>query len=117
MAGKFELKAASGGSKFMFNLKAGNGEVILTSEMYNSEDAALNGIESVRKNAADDARFERKQSKNGEPYFVLTATNGQTVGKSEMYKSPSSMENGIQSVVKNAPGAPLNDLTAQTAKA
>lgn len=51
MAGKFELKTAKSG-QFHFNLKAGNGEVIATSEMYQSKAAALNGIESVKSNAA-----------------------------------------------------------------
>ncbi len=59
MAGKFELKKTESG-KFMFNLKAGNGQIILVSQMYESKDSAETGIESVRKNSADDARFERK---------------------------------------------------------
>lgn len=50
--GTFELKQSENG-KFHFNLKAGNGQVIATSQMYASKDAALNGIESVRKNAPD----------------------------------------------------------------
>ena len=111
MAGKFELKTAAGGEKFMFNLKAGNGEVILTSQMYAEKDSALKGIESVRKNCMDDARFERKEAKNGEHFFSLTATNGQNIGKSETYKAKAGMENGIASVKKNAPEAKLADLT------
>lgn len=104
MAGKFELKV-SGGGKYHFNLKAGNGQIILSSEMYESKSAAENGIASIQKNAADDARYERKESSNGKPYFNLKASNGQVIGKSEMYESASSMENGIESVKKNAPGA------------
>lgn len=110
MAGEFELKAAAGG-QYMWNLKAGNHEVILTSELYKSKDAALNGIESVRKNAADDARFERKVAKNGQHFFVLTAGNGQTVGKSEMYQTESGRDNGISSVKRNAPAALLKDIS------
>ena len=64
---------------------------------------ATNGIESVRKNAPLDERFERKTSKADEPYFVLKADNGEVIGVSEMYSSKSAMENGIESVKKNAP--------------
>jgi len=104
MAGKFELKVANNG-KYHFNLKAGNGQIILSSEMYESKAAAENGIASVKKNAGDDARYERKESSNGKPYFNLKASNGQVIGKSEMYESTASMENGIESVKKNGPDA------------
>ncbi|HQX57117.1 MAG TPA: YegP family protein, partial [Pyrinomonadaceae bacterium] len=97
MAGKFELKVSSNG-KYHFNLKAGNGQIILSSEMYESKASAVNGIAPVQKNAGDDARFERKESTNGKPYFNLKSTNGQVIGKSEMYESVASMENGIESV-------------------
>ena len=50
MAGKFELYKDAGG-KFRFRLKAGNGEIIASSEAYNSEASAQNGIESVKTNA------------------------------------------------------------------
>lgn len=61
MTGYFEHKPASNG-QFMFNLKAGNHEVILTSELYTTKAACLAGIESVRKNAPVDAHFIRKQA-------------------------------------------------------
>lgn len=112
MAGKFEIKKAKNG-QFHFNLKAGNGQIILSSEMYPEKARAKTGIESVRKNAPEDKRFERLQSKNGDPYFVLKAGNGQVIGKSEMYSSNSAMENGIASVMKNAPDAPINDISDQ----
>jgi uncharacterized protein YegP (UPF0339 family) len=92
-----------------FNLKAGNGQVILTSEGYSSRAACDNGIESVRKNSQDDTRFERKESSNGKPFFNLKATNGQIIGKSELYESASSMENGIESVKKNASEANVKE--------
>lgn len=104
MAGKFELKTAKNG-KFFFNLKASNGQIILSSEMYETKSAAENGIESVKKNAADEARYERKKSNKGEDYFILKASNGQQIGKSEMYSSEAGMENGIKSVQSNGPGA------------
>ncbi|MGB3149477.1 MAG: YegP family protein [Maribacter sp.] len=106
--GKFEIKTGSSG-KTMFNLKAGNGQVILTSQSYASKDGCKNGIESVRTNSQDDARFERKTAKDGSPFFTLNSTNGQIIGKSEMYSSTDAMENGIASVKKNAPDASVED--------
>jgi uncharacterized protein YegP (UPF0339 family) len=110
MAGKFELKKAKDG-QFYFNLKAANGQVILTSEMYKAKSSAENGIESVKKNAPLDERYDRRESKKGEPYFVLLAANKQIIGQSEMYSSVAAMENGINSVKTNAPGASVDDLT------
>jgi len=107
---KFVLKSAKVG-QFMFNLLATNGQVILTSERYKQKQGAEEGIASVRENAADDARFERKTAKDGSPYFVLKAANGEVIGKSEMYSSKSSMEKGIQSVRKNAATAVVVDQT------
>lgn len=110
MAAKFELKSSKAGQVY-FNLKAGNGEVILTGETYSSKQAALDGIASVRKNAPADERYDRKTSNNGQHYFTLTAVNKQTLGKSELYSSAASMENGIASVKRNAPDAVLDDQT------
>lgn len=110
MAGKYELKKGASG-KFTFNLKAGNGQVILTSEQYNEKTSAHGGIASVQKNSQDDARYDRRKSKNEEPYFVLTATNGQIIGKSEMYTTAAAMENGIASVKTNGPTTVIDDLT------
>jgi uncharacterized protein len=106
---KFELTKTTKG-EFRFSLKATNGQVILTSESYKDKAGAKNGIESVKKNASDDARFERKTAKNGQPYFVLKAANSQIIGQSEMYSTTSAMENGIASVAKNAAGADVVDL-------
>ncbi|MEM9650327.1 MAG: YegP family protein, partial [Bacteroidota bacterium] len=91
------------------NLKAGNGQVILSSEGYTTKAACENGIESVKTNSQDDNRFERKTAKNGSPYFNLKASNGQVIGSSEMYSGTSAMENGIASVKSNAPGADVED--------
>jgi uncharacterized protein YegP (UPF0339 family) len=110
MAAKFDLKKAKDG-QFRFNLKAGNGEVILTSELYTEKRGALGGIESVKRNAPIDGHYERKENKKGEPFFVLKAANGQAVGMSESYSSTSAMEKGIESVKKNAPDAPIDDQT------
>ena len=114
MPGKFEIKAGKTG-KFRFNLKASNGQIILTSEAYESRSAATKGITSVKKNAGNDKRFERKTAKDGSPYFVMKAANGEPIGKSEMYKTTKSMENGIASVGKHAPEAPVADADAKPA--
>ena len=111
MAGKFELKKTAN-DQYHFNLKAGNGQVILSSETYVAKSSAENGIDSVKTNAPLDDRYERKTSTNSQPYFVLKASNGQTIGKSEMYSTAAAMENGISSVKTNAPGASVEDLTA-----
>lgn len=106
--GKFEIKTDKSG-QFRFNLKANNGQVILSSEAYTTKAACENGIESVRKNSQDDGRFDRKTAKDGSPYFNLKASNGQVIGNSEMYSSTSAMENGIASVKTNAPSASIDD--------
>lgn len=110
MAGRFVLKMSSN-SKYMFNLKAGNGEVILTSEMYESKSGAENGIESVKENSPDDDRYEKRISSRNEPYFVLKAANGQIIGTSEMYSSESARDNGIEAVKNTAPTAEVDDQT------
>jgi uncharacterized protein YegP (UPF0339 family) len=108
--GSFVLKTAKDGQTY-FNLKAANGEAILSSEMYKSKSGALNGIESVKTNAPLAERFEKKVSSNGKHYFVLKAGNHEIIGNSEMYESASSRDNGIQSVMKNAPTADTKDET------
>ncbi|MDR6763230.1 uncharacterized protein YegP (UPF0339 family) [Flavobacterium sp. 2755] len=109
--GKFVITKRTNG-EFQFNLKAGNGQTILTSEGYSTKAAALNGIESVKTNSQDDNRYDRKESSNGKPYFNLKASNGQNIGASEMYESTAARENGIESVKKNAPDADTDDQTA-----
>jgi uncharacterized protein len=111
MAGKFEIKASTNG-KYHFNLKAGNGQIILSSEMYESKSACENGIESVKKNGSEEGRYDRRTSTKGDPYFILKAGNGQEIGRSEMYSSTAAMENGIESVKNNAPTAETTDTTA-----
>jgi len=106
--GKFEIKKDKAG-KLRFNLVASNGQVILSSEAYNSKSACDNGIESVRKNSQNDKMYDKKKAKNGRPYFSLKASNGQIIGDSQRYSSPSSMANGIASVKKNAPKATIED--------
>lgn len=114
MAAKYVLKKASNG-EYMFHLKAGNGEVILTSERYVSKAGAENGIAAVRRNSPYDARYDRRTSVRNEPYFVLKAENGEIIGKSEMYSSTTARENGIAAVKSAAPTATVDDQTAARA--
>jgi len=102
--GKFIIKKGNDG-QYRFSLKADNGQVILTSEAYTNLSGCENGIESVKNNAPNDARYERLTSKNDKPYFNLKAANGQVIGNSELYESEAGRDNGIESVKKNAPTA------------
>jgi len=106
--GKFIIKTGKDG-QCRFNLQASNGQTILVSEGYTTRAACTNGINSVKANASDDARYDRKVSSNGKHYFNLKATNGQIIGTSEMYESAVSREKGIESVKSNAPNATLAD--------
>jgi uncharacterized protein YegP (UPF0339 family) len=110
--GKFVITLRKDG-EFQFNLKATNGQTILTSEGYKTKAACLNGIESVKKNCQVEARFDKKVASNGKPFFNLKATNGQIIGSSQMYVNEKNMLNGVASVVKNAPEAPIVDMTAE----
>lgn len=118
--GKFVVKETNTGIKF--DLKAGNGEVIATSQVYSSKDACLNGIDSVKRNSVvanledqtvegyateKNPKFEVYVDKAGEYRFRLTATNGQIIATGEGYKSKAGCMNGIESIKKNAPEAPI----------
>lgn len=108
MAGKFELKKSKN-DKYFFSLLASNGQTILGSEMYEAKASALNGIEAVKTNSADDSRFARLSGKDGSPYFSLKAGNGQVIGSSQMYSTASARDNGIASCKTNAPAAATDD--------
>ncbi|HEX7340277.1 MAG TPA: YegP family protein [Rhodanobacteraceae bacterium] len=110
MSGKFECSVGHDG-KHRFNLKASNGQVILTSQGYTQHASCLAGIESVRKHGVQHDRFEKKTSTDGKFYFVLKASNGQVIGTSQRYASEASCDNGIESVKNHAPGATLADAT------
>ena len=109
--GKFIITKSEKSGDFYFNLKAGNGEIILTSQGYSSKDACENGIESVRTNSQSLSRFEKKDAKNGQVFFNLKAANGQVIGTSELYKSTAGRDNGMDSVKRNAPAATIEDLS------
>lgn len=108
--GKFVITKRTNG-EYQFNLKANNGQTILTSEGYVSKSSCENGIESVRTNSKDDSKFDKRTSTNGKYYFNLKASNGQIIGTSEMYESSAGRDNGIESVQTNAPTAGVEDLT------
>lgn len=107
--GYFKLFKSEKNNQYYFNLRAGNNEIILQSEGYITKAGAENGIDSVKKNAQFDSKFDRLTAKNGQFYFNLTAGNGQVIGTSEMYVSKSGMENGIASVMINAPAAEVKE--------
>lgn len=116
--GKFVVKQVKTG--MVFNLKAGNGEVIATSEIYTTEAACMNGIESIRRNAIEakledqtvegyeavtNPKFEVYTDKAGEFRFRLKAKNGEIIAAGEGYKTKASCLNGIDSIRRNAPEA------------
>jgi len=115
--GKFVVKETATG--FKFDLKAGNGEVIATSEVYTTKAACLKGVESVKNNCVGDIedqtadpvvtvkhpKFELYEDKSGQFRFRLKAKNGEIIATSEGYASKAGCENGIASVKKNAPDA------------
>lgn len=107
--GKFTITKGRD-DQFYFNLKAGNGEIILQSQGYTTKSSCIDGIQSVKLNSKFDARFVRKISVSGQHFFILIAANYQTIGKSQMYLTKYAMEIGIQSVKSNAPAAPISDL-------
>ena len=120
--GKFVIRTVNSGIKF--DLKATNGQVILTSEVYTTKAACRNGVESIMKNApvanvedqtvegfetVTHPKFEMYQDKAGEFRFRLKARNGEIIGVSEGYTSKASCLNGIESVRKNAAEALINE--------
>ena len=110
--GKFIISKRAN-NDFQFNLKAGNGQVILTSQGYASKASCESGIESVKTHSQDDSKYERNTAKDGRFYFNLKAGNGQVIGTSQMYESGNGMENGIASVKNNAPTALVDDESSQ----
>lgn len=96
-------------ANYQFNLKANNGEIILTSEEYTTKAGCRNGIESVKANASFDSRYDKRISLNNQYYFNLKAENGEIIGTSEMYATAFSRDKGIESVKTNAPQAGIID--------
>ena len=113
---KFTLFKSEKNQQYYFNLKAANNEIILRSEGYETKDGCLNGIKSVKENAPDDDRYRRLKSVSDQPYFNLTAKNNKIIGTSQMYSSEAAREKGIESVKRNAPNAPIVDVTDNAEK-
>ena len=118
--GKFVIKETKTG--FKFDLKAGNGEVIATSEVYSALKSAQNGAESVKNNAPvanvedqtvegyateKNPKFELYADKKGEFRFRLKAKNGQIIATGEGYKAKAGCKNGIESIKKNVVDAKI----------
>lgn len=106
--GKFEIYQDKAG-EFRFRLKATNGQNILKSEGYKAKSSAINGIESVKKNAPLDERYEKKQTPAGYS-FNLKAGNHEVIGTSEVYESAAGRDNGIESVKRNAADSEVVEL-------
>lgn len=106
MSSRYVLIAS--GDQYLFNLKAGNNEKVLTSERYTTRASALNGIAAVRANAASDERYDLRVSTAGEPYFVLRSGNSEVIGTSEMYSSAAARARG-SAAVKASAQAPIDD--------
>lgn len=107
---KFELFKKPN-EQYYFHLKAGNGEITLSSEGYTSKQSCKEGIESVKKNSPFDQRYERKQNNTSFTFNLRAAGNDKVIGRSESYPSATARDKGIESVKNDAPGAPTNDLT------
>lgn len=111
MAGTYMLHPA-GEEQFHWDLKAGNSETILSSQMYKAKQGAETGIESCRNNSGDEVRYTRMISKDQKPYFVLKSGNGEVIGTSQMYSSDSARDHGIKSCKENGPTAVTEDKTS-----
>lgn len=107
---KFAIFKGTNGN-FYFHLKADNGEIVLSSEGYLTKTSCQNGIDSVKDNSRYYSQYEKKTSSNGQYYFTLKASNGQVIGKSEMYVSSYSRDNGIEVVKREASLAQVYDQT------
>lgn len=111
MAGTFEIFKDNAG-EYRFRLKAGNGQIVLSSEGYSSKAGATNGIESVQSNAGDASRFATTETASGKHRFALKAGNNQVIGTSQNYESADARDSGIDAVGRAAQGAKIEDLTA-----
>ena len=97
---KFVIKRSD--DQFHFHLTAANGEIILTSERYKTRSSAENGVMAVKESAAMERRYERRESRADEPYFVLKAGNNEIIGTSQMYVSKRGRDEGMRAVMENA---------------
>ncbi len=110
MAAKYEIKRSKN-KAFHFNLKAPNGEIVLTSETYKTRGGAKNGIASVRRHGPNCLQYDIKMDKRKQYYFLLKSSNHKVIGRSESYTRAASMEKGIQIVMKHSSTSKVDDLT------
>ncbi|MDN2695104.1 YegP family protein [Janthinobacterium sp. SUN073] len=112
MSGHYIIKKSSAAQPYHFVLRAGNNEVILTSENYASKQGAQTGIASCQVNSPFDERYVRKETTASQPYsFVLKAANGEVIGRSENYANAAGRDSGIASVKANGPSKDIRDDT------
>ena len=110
MTARFEITKASNG-EFFFKLLNDDGKTLLRSEGYNAKASCTNGIESVRKNASEDKRYDQKQASDGRPYFNLKASNGQIIGTSPMFADADAVVAAMATVKSDAAVADVTDLS------
>jgi uncharacterized protein len=110
MNAKFQMYVGKNG-QFYFRLIAKNGQNVLSSQGYSSKAACKGGVESVKKNAPQDERYQCKEAKGGKHHFVLTAPNGQVIASSQMYASAQTCKQGIEAVKRAAAEADVEDTT------
>jgi len=110
MNGWFDVNKSKA-DDFYFVLKAGNGEAVLTSEMYKSKDSANAGIASVQENSGADVHYLRAKAADGRFHFTLKAANHQVIGSSQLYKTEGSRDEGIKSVQENGKSKTIKDNT------
>lgn len=108
---KFEIFKSDKNDEFYFRLKASNGRILLMSEGYKARSGCENGIESVRKNAGDEHKFEFKEARNDQWFFHMIAANGLIIGRSQLYDSKAVMKHAIESVMNGAPEAKVEEVS------
>ena len=101
----------TGNRQFHFNLLGESGETILTSRHYTTKNACFSGIDSVKRNAVQSIRYRKRVALNGLHYYNLKAENGRIIGRSEQYRSETSRNKSMASVIANAPIAAIEDRT------
>ena len=107
---KFQVFKSSSNNQYYYRLRSKNGEIVLNGEGYTSKQSCLAGIASVKVNSPYDSRYERKDGTYSYT-FNLKALNGEIIGRSESYTTSTARENGIEAVKRDAPDAPIEDLS------
>jgi hypothetical protein len=107
---KYQLFKSAINQEYYYHLRAENGEPILIGEGYTTKQSCLNGIQSVKTNARLDSQYVRRDSL-GNYTFNLEAANGEIIGRSESYTTRTQRDNGIDAVKRDAPGAPIDDVS------